>query len=67
MVEKRSYTHNLKKLDYSTKDKLLSTIARVFPELDKEGRERRFEHEKQYIGYTKSIDEITGATLWNKP
>lgn len=63
----RNFTHNLSKIDYSSEESLKRTLKKVFPELDKEGLDRRFQIEKEYIGYSFTVDELTGAKIWKSP
>jgi len=63
----RNFTHDLSKLDYSSKEMLKITLKKVFPELDKVGIERRYEFESKYIGWVKVEDEKTGVGVWQPP
>ena len=63
----RSFTHNLAKIDYSSEESLRRTLKKVFPELDKEGLERRYVFESKFIGWTKVKDEKTGVGVWQPP
>jgi len=62
----RQFRHDLTKIDYTNEDRLRSTLKKVFPELDAEGLQRRFEFEIQYIGWTKIPNE-DGIGIWTAP